>query len=218
VNRSFNALWFSLRSPALLWTIAILVVVLVPAGAGPATARYLFQSPVQTPTPEPPTPTPIPPSPTPVPPTPTPEPPSPTPEPPTPTPELPTPTPEPATPTPSLEVPTATPPPTEPAPTAPSEQPPAETPTAETIHLPAVERGGQAEQPPAPPEADQPPAPPPQPPPSAEEAEEIDLARLIDGLVVIFSYIWLTCGVVLLLTIPVVLVLLNRWGRRRRQS
>ena len=196
----FNVLCNSSRLLVLLLVIATLIVILMPVGAGPATARYLFQSPVETPTPEQLTPTPVPPSPTPVPPTPTPPP----------------------------EAPTATPLPTEPAPpTVAPEQPPTATPTGETIHLPAVEGGGQAEQPAVPPpEAEQPPvlpeaeqpSAPPQPPPPTVESEEVDLARLIDGLVVMFSYVWLVCGVLLLLAIPIGLVLFNRWGRRRRQS
>jgi hypothetical protein len=83
-----------------------------------------------------------------------------------------------------------------------------------------VESGG--EQPPEPPpEAEQPPAPaeaeqPPEAP--LEESDEVNLARLIDGLAVLLSYGWLACGVLLLLAVPLGLFLFNRWGQRRRQA
>ena len=114
--------------------------------------------------------------------------------------------------------PEATPPPAaEPEPTAPPAPPPTAAPTEQTIHLPAIETGGKPEQP-AEQEAEQPPAPPPEAPPPATGSEMVDLARLIDGLTVIFGYVWLVCGALLLLAVPIGLILFNRWGRRRRQS
>lgn len=233
LNRSLRALWSSLRPLVLLLTISVLIVALLPNGAIPAAARHLFQSSVETHTSDSPLPTPTPQPPTPEPPTPTPEP--PTPEPPTPTLEPPTATPEP--PSPTTEPPTVTPEPAPPEatptteeaapePTAPPEQPPEATPTGETIHLPAVEGGGEqpgepppeAEQPPAPAEAEQPPEAPPEAPAPVEESDEANLARLIDGLAVLLSYGWLACGVLLLLAVPLGLILFNRWGRRRRQA
>lgn len=232
VNRSLRALWSSLRPLVLLLTISVLIVALLPSGAIPAAARFLFQSSVlptptpQPPTPEPPTPTLEPP--TPEPPTPTLEPPTATLEPPTATPEVPSPTPEPPTATPEPAGPEATPTTEEtaPEPTAPPEQPPEATPTSETIHLPAVESGGEqpaepppeAEQPPAPAEAEQPPEAPPDAPAPVEESDEANLARLIDSLAVLLSYGWLACGVLLLLAVPLGLFLFNRWGQRRRQA
>jgi len=200
VKRALNTLWISLRPLALLLAIAVLIVVMTRDDGGPAFAHYLFQSPVETPTPEAPSPTPLLPTPTPVPPTPI----SPTLVPPTPTPELPTPTPQVATPTRMSEPPSPL-------------YTPTATPTGETIHLPAVEGGGAGQEPAEPASQTEHPSEPPQAPPPPVESEEVDLARLIDGLVVIFSYIWLICGVLLLLTIPIGLVLLNRWGRQRRQ-
>lgn len=214
VNPSLRALWSSLRPLVLLLTISVLIVALLPNGAIPAAARHLLQSSVETPPPDSPLPTPTPQPPTPEPPTPTPEP--PTPEPPTPTlepatatPEVPSPTPEPATATPEPAPPEATPTTEEtaPDPTAPPEQPPEATPTGETIHLPAVESGGE---PPA--------EPPPESPAPVEESDDANLARLIDGLAVLLSYGWLACGVLLLLAVPLGLFLFNRWGQRRRQA
>jgi len=106
------------------------------------------------------------------------------------------------------------------------EQLPTATATSETVHLPAVEGGGPAEQPAQPPPVEQPVAPaeaePPSEPsqttPPPAKGEEIDMARLIDGIVVMLSYVWLGCGVLLLLAVPVGFVLLNRWGRRRRET
>jgi hypothetical protein len=80
-----------------------------------------------------------------------------------------------------------------------------------------VETGGKPEQP-AEQEAEQPPAEPSEALPPAAESDQVDWARFIDGLTVIFSYIWLACGVLLLLAVPIGLILFNRWGRRRRQS
>jgi uncharacterized membrane protein len=79
-----------------------------------------------------------------------------------------------------------------------------------------VEAGVQPEQQTGP-EVEQPAAAPSEAPPAATGSEAVDLARLIDGLTVIFSYVWLACGVLLLLTVPIALVLFNRWGRRKRQ-
>lgn len=222
VNRSLRALWrSSLRPLVLLLTISVLIVALLPSGAIPAAARHLFQSSVETPTSDSPLPTPTPEPPTLEPPTATLEPPTATPEVPSPTPEPPMATPEPAPPeaTPTTEE-------TAPEPTAPPEQPPEATPTSETIHLPAVESGGEqpaepppeAEQPPAPAEAEQPPEAPPEAPAPVEESDEANLARLIDGLAVLLSYGWLACGVLLLLAVPLGLFLFNRWGQRRRQA
>lgn len=201
MKRLANALRTSWRLLALLTIVTVLAVALMPDNSGPAAARYLFQSPpVQQPTP-------------------TIEPPTPTPELPTPTPELPTPTPEPPTPPPvepSPTAPEATLPPAEPEATATLAPLPEPTPSEQTIHLPAVETGAQPRQP-AGPEAEQPPAVPSEAPPAATGSEAIDLARLIDGLTVIFSYVWLACGALLLLTVPIALVLFNRWGRRKGQ-
>jgi hypothetical protein len=54
--------------------------------------------------------------------------------------------------------------------------------------------------------------------PGLEQAEQNSTARFIDGLVVLFSYGWLACGVLLLLAIPVAVFLIPRWGRRRGQQ
>jgi hypothetical protein len=90
------------------------------------------------------------------------------------------------------------------------------------VHLPAIEGGAETarvedarpqEEPTAGPGTDEP----------ASEAEavgtdEADLASFIDGMAVLFSYGWLACGVLLLLAVPVGILLVNRWGRRRRRS
>jgi hypothetical protein len=83
--------------------------------------------------------------------------------------------------------------------------------------MPAIE-GGAEEQPAGGAENEQPGADVTEGQPSAEESEQLDVASFIDGLAVLFSYGWLACGVLLLLAIPIVLYVFNRWGRRRRQT
>jgi len=210
--------------------LSAFIVALMPGGAVPTSARLLFQSPGQSPLASPtlPPPTPIPAEPTPE--LPTPEPPTATPEPPTATPELPAPTVEPPTATaPAVETtpaplePTTTTPepavveptptvPMEPEPVVPSEPAPQPSPTPETLHLPVLESGGEPEQPASPADrevvATQ--------GLSVESNDRPDTAQIIDGLVVIFSYVWLACGALLLLLVPVGLLLMNRWGKRQR--
>jgi len=205
--------------------LSAFIVALMPGGAVPTSARLLFQSPGQSPlaTPTLPPPTPIPPEPTPElptpePPTATPEPPAPTIEPPTATPPAVEATPEPAplepataTPEPAVLEPTPT-VPLEPEPVVPSEPEPQSSPTPETLHLPALESGGEPEQPASPADSELAAT----QGLSAESSDRPDTAQVIDGLVVILSYVWLGCGALLLLFVPVGLLLMNRWGKRQR--
>jgi len=234
VKRSTHSSLTALRPLLLLLVASVLIIALLPGSGLLAAASHVFQSPgdpgsdspLPTPTPMPPTPTPQPPTDTPLPP------PTATPEPPTATPEgepL-TPTDEPAPPT--VEVPADTPTPQEPA--APAESTPTQvtqpadepSPTPETVHLPVVESDSEPQQPvQGQPETEEPSAPvePEQPsealaaPQEAEQSGQNSTARFIDGLVVLFSYGWLACGVLLLLAIPLAIFLLPRWGRRRGQ-
>jgi hypothetical protein len=107
------------------------------------------------------------------------------------------------------------------------EQPVEPTATEETVHLPAIEAGAEEqpaegdpaeEQPSTAAEGEQPAPVESEASALAAESEQADLASFIDGLVVLFGYGWLACGVLLLLAIPIGLLLFNRWGRRRRQA
>lgn len=234
MTRSCKLLWRSIRPLLLFLGISVIVVMLLPADGLPAAARHLFQSPTAPPGDSPlPTPTPPPPTATMVPPTPITEPPTPTLEPPTATAVPPIATLEPSPTLPPMEPDTPTP---EPLPTeppaadtvVPTVSPVAEaTPTEETIHLPAVEGGAQESPLPSPGPVSEAPVAEAEPVQasdaesadvSPEEDERAELALLIDSLAVLASYVWLGCGVLLLLLVPIGIVLLNRWGQRRRQA
>lgn len=53
---------------------------------------------------------------------------------------------------------------------------------------------------------------------TAAEDDALAVARLIDSGIVLLSYVWLCCGVFVLIGATVILVWLARRGQRRRQS
>ena len=180
---------------ALTWCVTLLIY---QEGDSAAWASQLFQSPVlpeEVPAPRP-TPEKVPP----------------------PTVRRPQPTPIP------LPLPTQPPPPVQPVepglPPAPSEiVPPEEQPT-----LPPVLEQPAPVQPPVqpptePPTQLQPPAPPPSPYNSSSPSEiVIDSGLLIDSILVYISYLWLCCGVIAFITIPVAFLVLYVLGVKRSKN
>jgi hypothetical protein len=202
-QKLFSPLASLARLPS-LFIVALFVTCLL--ATGNATAEMLFQSPQSPPTPPPAEPPPAEQPPT---------------EPP--------PTEQPPTEQPPTEQPPAEQPPTE---QPPAEQPPTEQPSP--AEQPPAEQPSPAEQPPLEPVAPLEPstseAPPPQEPlpespetggnelPLEDEQASnfiLDRAELIDTVVVSSAYIWLCCGVVLFLLIPLFLLLLYIRGRSK---
>ena len=201
----------------LLLLVATLGLILLMRGSI-AIARSTFQTPIDTPVTQPTatpvlavTDTPVPqPTDTPVPPAAD----TPTPPPTDEGPDLPTPS---DTPPPQGETPVATPTSQASPTTGPTAAPPTDTPPAQpspATAAPTLVPAQTSTQQPAAPQSQEPETlTAPKPTPSGTSATE--LAVLIDSLVVTFGYAWLCCGVLFVLFIPVVLLWLNRRGKRR---